>query len=269
MNDDYGTIWRDGSQNGKSREQKIALLKERPCYEIRAGVKGFRGVVLRQDEYNVLMATFNHDGELKRSLKSSLAYFWRTSDRNPNMSTTRRVQGIKPAYTYAFRHGFQEARGIAMSERVFEDVLLRVEVPTIQTQVFETTTQALIFCEQAGTPLEDWRTLEDSVLLLGSQFPVYRVPEMFRNYIMRHAYDRIPKGPAPAANAAMTTEIQGVRLNLSFLSETSDESSKGHSGRSTHDRRKDTADLTPPSPSPASSPPSSSDQVKVYHPDRD
>ncbi|KAA8492237.1 hypothetical protein FVE85_3675 [Porphyridium purpureum] len=94
--------------------------------------------------------------------------------------------------TYAFRNGLNGARGLLMSRHVMQELTRKkVDAPDLETQVFNNTTQALVFCQLAGTRADDWRTLVGSLLWLHSR-PLLRPHMMFDHYLMR-LYEEEPK----------------------------------------------------------------------------
>ncbi|KAA8492178.1 hypothetical protein FVE85_3616 [Porphyridium purpureum] len=145
-----------------------------PFYAIRHGRDKFRGVVVRPKEHIALIQGVKDSyGRKEETLEKAIRSYQHHSDQS-----WRRF--------FAFRLGGAEgvSRGIVVTQPTWKLIAKRVESRTLEKVEFNNMTQALVFCEQAGTPGTDWHTLERAIRFLARK-PELSTPDMMDKYIMR------------------------------------------------------------------------------------
>ncbi|KAA8492169.1 hypothetical protein FVE85_3607 [Porphyridium purpureum] len=160
---------------------------EGPFFAIQSGRDAYRGVVLSESEYKALTLNVEDShGKAFPRMKDAIRFALRHDEKK---------------YQYhgrflAFRHGLYGARGYLFLDRAYTNILPRIQSPDIEMYRFDNTTQALLFCEQAGTPDTDWHTLASAIRWM-AKYPSLRAPHLMWKYLMRHGKrrERIPSGP--------------------------------------------------------------------------
>ncbi|KAA8492159.1 hypothetical protein FVE85_3597 [Porphyridium purpureum] len=156
-----------------------------PFYLILEGRDSFRGIVFRKSDHLAFtLNTPNAVARGKATLKEATAYFRTIMD----------YYGPAAPHFFAFRHGASGARGFAQKP----DIFARAEAPMLQRQVFDNASQALVFCEQAGTDGNDWQTLEDSVLYMARNELLPSA--LWSQYHIWSAEIALASGPLPLLN---------------------------------------------------------------------
>ncbi|KAA8492156.1 hypothetical protein FVE85_3594 [Porphyridium purpureum] len=153
-------------------------------YAIRVGRDLFRGIVLRHDDYvNLMRGAMSAKGQSFR-----LAF-----DKAKEYCMSGRGGGAQRFY--AFRYGLHGARGIAVRKPDFQHATKRANSPALQKEVFATATQAIVYCEQAGTPLTDSKDLRASLRFL-TQNRNLRVSSLWSRYLIHGDMKGLsPSGP--------------------------------------------------------------------------
>ncbi|KAA8492176.1 hypothetical protein FVE85_3614 [Porphyridium purpureum] len=162
-----------------------------PFFVVQLGREKFRGIVLKATEYvNLIRAVRASSGSKEPRFSVALVKCM-----NPVRTPTKR--GDHSWYIFlAFRYGLDGARGILRTRKAFKTVILRVEARGLEKAEFDNMTQALLFCEQAGTLNTDWQTLRSAVCFLEKN-PEVDTPTMIQKYVIKNTEIAIPSGPAP------------------------------------------------------------------------
>ncbi|KAA8492174.1 hypothetical protein FVE85_3612 [Porphyridium purpureum] len=125
-----------------------------PFAAIQIGADCFRGVVMSWEEARELTAGCNRSFKRpKDTLKEAMEFCLAPHSR-------------ACTHFFAFRYGCGGARGFTTTQKLLHRSVVRIKSPYIEKKQFNNTTQALIFCEQAGTDDTDWHTLERSIRYL-------------------------------------------------------------------------------------------------------
>ncbi|KAA8492238.1 hypothetical protein FVE85_3676 [Porphyridium purpureum] len=258
------------------------LVIHKPCFEIRRGHNGFRGPAWGNDE---CMALFENritwddpsgktcvdptwaekppHGLKKMKLESTLAYFKKDAEYRNADALKRQMRSYISCYplTYAFRRGADGARGILMSDRIFEEVMRRHYALSIEHEVFNNSTQALVYCQLAETGEENWRTLLDSAVYF-ARHPALRQHVMFDKFLIRFRHDTPAREPIVIPRDTMADFED---LSILFDDDASSSAAGDTESEAMHGQGQDHG-----------SPRSDSEEVayaagerKVFHPDRD
>ncbi|KAA8492172.1 hypothetical protein FVE85_3610 [Porphyridium purpureum] len=164
---------------------------EGPFYAIRVGREKFRGVVLRSVVYDAFVKDVKGvEAKSIETLEEAVAFCARSSLEKRDKACSR---------FFAFRYGLDGARLISTSETVFRSMLKRFRAPARELAEFSNMTQALVFCEQAGTLATDWQTLAGSVRFVARN-PSLDQRDMERFYRTQCTRGSLPTGPWPMAH---------------------------------------------------------------------
>ncbi|KAA8492173.1 hypothetical protein FVE85_3611 [Porphyridium purpureum] len=156
---------------------------EGPFYAVRGGRDSFRGVVLNVLDYKALVDDITYaEGRSKKTLAEAID--WSLKSRQ-NRSTCSQF--------FAFRNGLDGARGITVASLVLKGALSRVSSPSLEKFRFCNMTQALVFCQQAGTSNTDWHTLEGSVRYLAKHPNVF-TQDLVAEFVVRKVQAALRKG---------------------------------------------------------------------------
>ncbi|KAA8492171.1 hypothetical protein FVE85_3609 [Porphyridium purpureum] len=142
-----------------------------------------RGVVINRDDYIALTKGVSEWKARKTETVEEAAAEFNSS------SIKRRF--------FAFRHGAKGSRGLLIREEAIRHLVPRVRAPTLDMGQFNNITQALVFCEQAGTNETHWQTLEGALLFLLKN-PDMRVTALISKFLLKTGYSPLPRGPFPA-----------------------------------------------------------------------
>ncbi|KAA8492158.1 hypothetical protein FVE85_3596 [Porphyridium purpureum] len=156
-----------------------------PLYAIWNGRDMFRGIVFRSSEYRRLVdGVPGAMGRPKATIREAILLFQTVCDYLGHVQTP----------FYAFRCGVGGTRGFAFTPQLVN----RADAPSLQTQEFSNATQALVYCEQAGTSGTDWLSLERSVLYLMNNQRL-DTPTMMSQYYVHQETGALPSGPPSLA----------------------------------------------------------------------
>ncbi|KAA8492154.1 hypothetical protein FVE85_3592 [Porphyridium purpureum] len=163
-----------------------------PFYAVRIGPGGFRGVMLRNAEYQALLSVVVPARGKKIVELSEAQEYYRGGDR----------RGIPPNF-FAFRYGKDGARGVVVGPRHLRHIQKRVSSPSFQVEEFDNATQAMIYCQQAGTPLEDWKDVCDSLKYLANNPSLY-IPNLWADFLVQKTLTGLlPRGPLVPPDLSM------------------------------------------------------------------
>ncbi|KAA8492175.1 hypothetical protein FVE85_3613 [Porphyridium purpureum] len=156
-------------------------------YGVRVGRSGFRGIVLRYMEMQELILKVpraQHRSE--KSIQAAINYV---------LAYVRKASNV----FFAFRYGRDGARGIATKHYIFDGILPRIEKPTLEAFQFNNATQALVFCQQAGSVDTHWQTMASSVRFLANNLNL-NVPERYHRLWVNAVDADFESGPVPSAS---------------------------------------------------------------------
>ncbi|KAA8492161.1 hypothetical protein FVE85_3599 [Porphyridium purpureum] len=163
----------DGAQDGKSPEFPD------PFYVIWNGEDAFRGIIYRRyAEYVALGGTLS-----LRYIRHSKMITWDGAFAFLRYKYVHHGKGENLRF-FAFRNGKNGTRGYTVSMHIFRAALRQADAPQLEKRAFRTTTQALVFCQQAGTEGTDWQTLEGSVRFM-AKHPAFCTPKLVSEFLIR------------------------------------------------------------------------------------
>ncbi|KAA8492153.1 hypothetical protein FVE85_3591 [Porphyridium purpureum] len=167
-----------------------------PFYAIRIGRNSFRGVLLKEDEYQLMLkGEKNPIASIKTRLTQAIDF-------------CRTPKGGGCLTWYAFRHGKKGARGFVKTKENLEIIKERVDGPMLETHLFANATQAIVFCQQAGTSSKDWKKFGKSINFL-SQNKDLSVPIMWSEFWVKNAErGAIRTGPIPLSNPSLMEALE-------------------------------------------------------------
>ncbi|KAA8492160.1 hypothetical protein FVE85_3598 [Porphyridium purpureum] len=169
-----------------------------PVFAICGGRDSFRGIVMTAPECESLTSGTSGAVVETRSDVKQAALYLRAA-----------VNAAQESMFYGFRYGLNGSRGYTISPDVFKALLERVNGPEIERKVFKNTTQALVFCEQAGTTGEDWHKLETAALYL-QRNPFLSTPSMMAAYFVPSPDAELWSGPSVGI---LHTQTEAARLH--------------------------------------------------------
>ncbi|KAA8492167.1 hypothetical protein FVE85_3605 [Porphyridium purpureum] len=180
-------LWPARSEKDKLKSGGFDDPLQGPFFAIRKGLDGFRGVVAKKDVCESLTRHVpSADMKMTQTLRQAMDYVQSFLKRaTPNF--------------FAFRYGIDGARGFTTDRYVYLDLVERIEQPHCDAEFFEkyqfnNMTQALLFCEQAGTEKKHWQTLEHSIRYFAKHSSL-DIVNMMDRYLVRAGEDDLNYGP--------------------------------------------------------------------------
>ncbi|KAA8492157.1 hypothetical protein FVE85_3595 [Porphyridium purpureum] len=180
-----------------------------PFYAIVNGRHQFRGVVLRKIEAEELVK--RDPISMIAGQMSPFAHAMPTETLKEAIDFCSGGRGANEFF--AFRHGLRGARGIVVKPSVFYRVSMRARARSFEVRVFDNTTQALIFCEQAGTMETDWESMEKAVSFLARN-PQLHSPALLEKFVVKRKDASLPSGPLPITKEQIDSNHQGAQRSV-------------------------------------------------------